>query len=164
MDEKSNAKKWVDISDVKSRLERYKERKKEIRHQTERLETIEADLENIKSPNIDGMPKTGYSGGERMTELIAKKDNVKASILRLKKKNEAEYKWIEDTLDNLLCTDEKTVIRVRYIDGADWEHIEKILFGAREDYEEKQDSYQRRTMRLHKQALIDMARITQDCD
>ena len=63
---------------------------------------------------------------------------------------------------------EKAVVKMRYIDSAEWEEITNTLFGGKDDFNYKCDSYQKRVFRAHKNALenLEAARlkyITANC-
>lgn len=48
---------------------------------------------------------------------------------------------------------------MRYLDGCRWEEVAEMLFGQRDDYEEKADSFLRRVHKIHGAALGKLANI-----
>ena len=54
--------------------------------------------------------------------------------------------------------DEKAVIRMRYFDRASWPEVRDMLFGHKPDFDEKEETYLRRTHRVHESALVNMAK------
>ena len=68
-----------------------------------------------------------------------------------------EQRWIDGVLLHIGNANERAVIRMRYVDAKSWPNVSKMIFGRNEDYEEKADSYLRRTTKLHGRALVDMA-------
>ena len=60
--------------------------------------------------------------------------------------------------------DERAVIRLRYFDRAGWDEIAGALFGDRQDYLDKEETYQKRTFRLHGRALLTLAKVAEDMD
>ena len=55
--------------------------------------------------------------------------------------------------------DDKLVIQLRYFDRLGWPEVAETLFGSREDFDDKYDSYMRRTLRIHGTALVELAEI-----
>lgn len=158
LENRQDDKEWVDAQGVKTRLQQYREREREIDNQIERLERLEAKLYGVGSPQLTDMPKVSSPAGDKTVALIAQKDELDGLIRSLVKEQTKEREWIEDVLTGLVKSDEKAVIRIRYIDGAKWIEVAKLLFGNAEDYEDKSDSYLRRVTKLHGQALVNMAR------
>lgn len=158
MENRQDDKEWVDAQGVKTRLQQYREREREIDNQIERLERLEAKLYGVGSPQLTDMPKASSPAGDKTVALIAQKEELDGLIRELVKEQTRERGWIEDILTGLTRSDEKAVIRVRYIDGEKWTEVSDLLFGSADDYEDKRDSYLRRTTKLHGQALMNMAR------
>ena len=127
MDEKQ-----YDVAAVKRRLNRYREKERDIDTQIERLGRLETRLTGIRSPVISDMPKSHGAVDD------------------------------EDVLDTLTKSDEKAVIRVRYHDRESWSAVSKILFGKRKDFSEKEESYLRRVHKLHGAALVNLARAIEE--
>lgn len=55
---------------------------------------------------------------------------------------------------------ERQVIRLRYIDGFTWTDVCRGLFGRRKDYEERLDTFERRTYKIHGKALENLEEAT----
>ena len=156
--ENLNINEWVDTRQVKARLNRYREKDRDIDNEIERLEWLEAKLYNVGSPQISDLPK-GTPSKDRKESMIDKKDTLSNRIMDMIKEQEKERVWIEGILASFYKSDEKAVIRMRYIDGCKWNEVTEMLFGNEEDYDDKRESYLRRTTKLHERALINMARI-----
>lgn len=58
--------------------------------------------------------------------------------------------------------DERAVLRLRYFDRADWDGICAALYGDRQDYLDRLDSYQNRTYKAHGRALLRLAEILKE--
>ena len=58
--------------------------------------------------------------------------------------------------------DERAVLRLRYFDRADWDGICAALYGDRQDYLDRLDSYQNRTYKAHGRDLLRLAEILKD--
>ena len=48
---------------------------------------------------------------------------------------------------------------MRYIDRESWNTVAELMFGGREDYEGKEDTYLRRVHKVHGAALQNMAQV-----
>ena len=150
--------KQYDVAAVKRRLNRYREKERDIDTQIERLGRLETRLTGIRSPVISDMPKSHGAVDDRLVNLIAEKDELESKIRGDIKAQTEAWHEIEDILDTLTKSDEKAVIRVRYHDRESWSAVSKILFGKRRDFSEKADSYLRRVHKLHGSALVNLAK------
>ena len=74
------------------------------------------------------------------------------------------YREMSRDIENqhLRRSDERAVIRVRYIDNASWDEVVDVLFGGKEDLLEREDIYLRRVYKLHGQALLSMAKYIEE--
>ena len=57
------------------------------------------------------------------------------------------------------AAERRTVLQCRYLDGQAWGCVTYLLFGDRVDFNDKEDSFQRRVFNIHKAALEDLAQI-----
>lgn len=87
------------------------------------------------------------------------KAGIKDHLRELLAKENAEYEELVAIINALPCVDQRQVVLARYIDGMAWGTITAIIFGKREDFDEKQQSYQRRIYRIHGNALANANRI-----
>lgn len=87
------------------------------------------------------------------------KAGIKDHLRELLSKENAEYEELVAIINALPCVDQRQVVLARYIDGMAWGTITAIIFGKREDFDEKQQSYQRRIYRIHGNALANANRI-----
>ena len=108
--------KQYDVAAVKRRLNRYREKERDIDTQIERLGRLETRLTGIRSPVISDMPKSHGAVDDRLVNLIAEKDELESKIRGDIKAQTEAWHEIEDILDTLTKSDEKAVIRVRYHD------------------------------------------------
>ena len=75
-----------------------------------------------------------------------------------------EWKSIEGLLANLKHSDEKAVIRMRYHDRESWGMVTRLMFGSKDDFVGKEDTYLRRVHKIHGSALLNMAKLLEDGD
>lgn len=150
-----------DTDAVKYRLIEYRERAKDIESQTERLDRLEMKIRSIGSPTLSDMPKSPSPPQDRTTALIADKIDLENDIRDQIAEQRREKEAIECILRKLRHSEERAVIRMRYFDGASWNDVVDMLFGGKDDFLGKEDTYLRRTHKIHGSALLNMAIIIQ---
>ena len=150
-----------DTDAVKYRLIEYRERAKDIESQTERLDRLEMKILSVGSPTISDMPKSPSPPQDRTTALIADKIDLENDIRQAIAEQRREKEEIEVILRKLRHSEERAVIRMRYFDGASWNDVVDMLFGGKDDFLGKEDTYLRRTHKIHGSALLNMAIIIQ---
>lgn len=146
---------------VKYRLQEYRERERDIENQLERLDRIEMRLERIGSPVLSDMPKSPSPAHDRMADMIVQKVDLENDIRMAMAEQKKERDAIGVILKKLRHSDERAVIMMRYFDGASWSDVAYMLFGGKEDFLGKEDTYLRRTHKIHGSALLNMAIIIQ---
>lgn len=150
-----------DTDAVKYRLIEYREREKDIDSQTERLDRLEMKIRSVGSPTLSDMPKSPSPPQDRTTALIADKIDLENDIRQAIAEQRKEKEAIETILRKLRHSEERAVIRMRYFDGASWNDVVDMLFGGKDDFLGKEDTYLRRTHKIHGSALLNMAIIIQ---
>ena len=74
------------------------------------------------------------------------------------------YDELQAAINALPSPNLRTVLCARYLDLLTWERVASVLFGSREDFEQKSDSYLRRTFKFHGTALAELAQIRKECE
>ena len=148
-----------DVHEIKMRLVAYKEKEKDIDHQLERLDRLETRLMSIGSPTLSDMPKAPSASHDREADLIAQKIDLENEIKQYVQEQKKEREEINRILGKILSSDEKAVIRMRYIDMLSWNDVVDSMFGGKEDFLGKEDTYLRRTHKIHGAALVSMAKV-----
>lgn len=72
----------------------------------------------------------------------------------LLQQEQEEYEALTKIINALPRMEQRQVMLARYIDGQAWDKVTAILFSSLPDYNEKTDSYKRRTHRIHGKALV----------
>lgn len=157
MDEKR-----YDVDRIKERLYGYRESARDLETQQERLEKLKTKMLGVGAQTLTDMPKAKSQTADRLTDLLQQKDEIEESIRDLVESRKKERKFIEGVIKHLRKSDERSVIRVRYIDNESWDGVVDVLFGAREDLLEKADIYMRRVYKLHGEALLSMAKYIEE--
>ncbi len=142
---------------AKKRLKAYRDLQESIDFKTERLARMEDKLQSIGSQQISDMPRSPSGPGDRMASAIARKVDLEAEIRQDIARERAEYEAIRMIAAAMPKADERTVIQLRYLDGAKWSEISEVLYQQRDDYEEKSEYYLRQTFRKHGTALLSFA-------
>ena len=121
------------------------------------LEEVDAISKSVSSLTMDDMPH-GTTTPDRTGRLAARV----VDLLQQIEDQERRCKAIEaETLQMIASMPRKTenecrqqgVLRLRYVNLLPWRTITRILFGNMADFDEKTESFLRRTTRLHGQAL-----------
>lgn len=155
---------------VKEWLLEFREREKEIQDQLQRLDVMEMRITSIGSPTISDMPKSPSPFQDRSAYMIGLKIDLEEDIKEQQSEQKRTRKEIEKIIRSLKKADERSVIRARYLDCSfyhndrlsDWNDVANSLFGDRDDYLEKEDTYLRRVHRIHGSALLNMTRYIAD--
>lgn len=99
----------------------------------------------VRSPRLDGMPRSGSGGGiEHQIELI---DAAERRLDRERGKALKLLEAIEDLIEGLEDYRQKTLIRLRYIDGLSWEQIAQEMHWS-----------ERTVYNIHGKALAELRR------
>ena len=152
-----NKRKHYDVGAVKKRLSGYRELDHYIENQVERYEALKTKMYCLGAQELTDMPKAPGTVRDRTGIMVAQKEELEKRIKSLIEKRSEEYRWIKDVLAHLSNADEVTIIECRYLDGDRWKDIAKILYGSKQDYDEKEDSYVRYCAWLHGRALVNIA-------
>lgn len=126
---------------TKEQLQSYRHLLVEQKQIKAKIIELEAVLMSPKAQNLDGMPKGGSGGNDRMADVIAKHLELLDKYRDLLFRSKAEQIRIEEAIEGLKPI-EKTLLRYRYLDGLKWEKICVLL-----NYSWRQ------THRLHADAL-----------
>ena len=144
---------------IKERLGKYAAMLRDIDNQIMRLEHMESTMTSPKAQRLDGMPHSGSAAGDRMAELIGRKEELEEKIREKNAEERKEHAALAAIVDQMAKPDDKLVIQLRYFDRLGWPEVAETLFGSREDFDDKYDSYMRRTLRIHGTALVELAEI-----
>lgn len=149
----------VITKDIKDRLAAYTAMLRRIDNQIERLERMEATMISPKAQRLDGMPRGGSGSGDRIADMLGRKEELEHKIREDIAEERAEYQILENMAEALPKPDETAVIQLRYFDRLSWPEVAETLFGSEPDYAEDSDVYMRRTLRIHGAALLGLAKM-----
>ena len=157
MDRLSDTKPY-DVAAIKARLNRYRETERDIDNQIERLERLTVKMTTVGAQVISDIPKAPGPSNDRLSILVDRKDRLDGKLREAINEQNREWNSIEEILAELDSSDEKAIIRMRYHDCEDWNTVSFLVYGNRDDYAEREESYQRTMYRVHGRALMNMAR------
>ena len=142
---------------MKTRLANYIDLNREIDNQIERLERMHDRAQSPSGPNLSGMPKSSNAVTDRVGNAVTKMLDLEEEINHLVELRDSEHSSIEHLVKKLRKADEKAVIRMRYLDIEDWDEVQFMLFGNRQDFNDNYDNYKQMMYRLHSSAITHLA-------
>lgn len=157
-----NEEKHYDVEAVKQRLIDLRDLRREIENQSERLERLETKLVGAGAQALTDMPKSPSPSNDRISDLMQQKFDLEEDIRATLEHRRRERMFFEKIIRRLKRSDERAVIRSRYLDGASWGDVVDLLYGDEEDLLEREDMYRKRVFKLHGRALLSMAQYIED--
>lgn len=157
-----NEEKHYDVEAVKQRLIDLRDLRREIENQSERLERLETKLVGAGAQALTDMPKLPSPSNDRISDLMQQKFDLEEDIRATLEHRRRERMFFEKIIRRLKRSDERAVIRSRYLDGASWGDVVDLLYGDEEDLLEREDMYRKRVFKLHGRALLSMAQYIED--
>lgn len=157
-----NEEKHYDVEAVKQRLIDLRDLRREIENQSERLERLETKLVGVGAQAPTDMPKSPSPSNDRISDLMQQKFDLEEDIRATLEHRRRERMFFEKIIRRLKRSDERAVIRSRYLDGASWGDVVDLLYGDEEDLLEREDMYRKRVFKLHGRALLSMAQYIED--
>lgn len=157
-----NEEKHYDVEAVKQRLIDLRDLRREIENQSERLERLETKLVGVEAQALTDMPKSPSPSNDRISDLMQQKFDLEEDIRATLEHRRRERMFFEKIIRRLKRSDERAVIRSRYLDGASWGDVVDLLYGDEEDLLEREDMYRKRVFKLHGRALLSMAQYIED--
>lgn len=147
---------------VKQWLQRYREFARDSEAVDTRLEALRSKIGSARTSSFDGMPHaTGFVDSKteinmvRLERLEQEAAAARAHALEL-------YRERDNAIGRITgpgWPDLRVVLRVRYLDLEQWEGVAEVLFGQRDDYEDRQESFIRRVHKIHGAALAALAEL-----
>lgn len=146
-----------DVRPIKKRLLDFRDMERDIDNQIERLECLKAKMYSVGSPEMSDMPKGGGPVKDRIASNVAQKAELEEKIRGMIERRDTEKARLSRIIDNIGDPDKRAVIQMRYFDGEEWSSISRMLFGNRAGFDDREESFRRRTTKLHGRALVSLA-------
>lgn len=150
------------IEDVKQWLSRFAENERQLDNLIERVELLRSRLESPRAATVSGMPHGGgYEGDQigRTLGQIEKLEEIRQDHLKKSRHLYAEINITIDKITGRAWPDLRAVLKMRYLDLANWSEINFMLWGGKSDFNDHEETYLRRTYRIHAEALEAMLNI-----
>lgn len=146
-----------DTKAVQTKLRAYTEKVKYYRLQCERMDRLQTKIIGVGAQILSDMPKAPSHDNDRAADLIAQKMDLEQELGETVTELLSERRDIEKAVRTLKNADQRMVILSRYIDGDSFKDVNELVFGGKEDFTDKEDSYMRRVFNIHGAALIGLA-------
>lgn len=143
-------------TEVKAWLNQYAEQVKHIDHLIDRADAMESRLRSPRTARLDGMPHGAGNDMDPTGTALGRLERLKAKIAEANKVERALYEERADAISQITgkrWSELQAVLELRYLEGMKWNDVNFSLFGNKEDFNEKEESYLRRSHLLHREAL-----------
>lgn len=137
-------------------LDDYVIAEEDIDREIERLEYLTSKMTGISAQVMNGMPRSSSMSTDRMADMLGRKEELETAIRESVDKQVQKRREIEEIIRHLKNTEERAVIRLKYLDRTEWADVLEVLFGGKDDFQDKYESYRRRMYRIHGTALVNM--------
>lgn len=151
-----------EVSEIEARLKRHRDDNRYIDNQIERLETLILRMKGVSSPSLSGMPHNPSSDVDKIGQMLERKEKLEADIRELIADRDRERDELRSIIGCIHKPDQRSVLEMRYLDGAEWREIAEMLFSFKPDFDDSDEKYLRRTFKLHREAIDTLnARLSQ---
>lgn len=147
---------------VKEWLSRYADAAREVALLRARADAIRDRVASPSSPTLDGPPRSPGLEGDRLGEVIGIADVIERQVAEKEAQAVEAYREIDATIQQISgkhATERKFILQCRYLDRMDWPDVIFLLFGDKDDFGDREDSFTRRAYNIHKEALQDIGTI-----
>lgn len=137
-------------------LSRYAENENALDDLLERIAALRSRMESPRAATIAGMPHGGGYESDPFSRGLSQIEELEEEAQALLLTSRTLYCEINGAIDQITgkgAADMKCALRCRYIDRFGWAEVNQILFSRRSDFDDRQESFLRRTFRIHNEAL-----------
>ncbi len=102
------------------------------------------------------MPHGGGYESDKTGRMLGEAEELEQIAQEQVMKSHHLYREINSEIDKITgrqWSDLRVVLKMRYLDGFSWEEVNQILWGKKPDFDDRTESYMRRTFRLYSEAL-----------
>lgn len=151
-----------DAQNVKEWLSRYRLAVEEAEGLSERARELRLQVESARTANLDGMPHHQPFSADRIGRTLGQIEDLEQQAQAAWDSAAGVYDEIQKGIDAITAPNLRTALCARYLDLLPWERVSAVLFGNREDFERRSDSYLRQAFKLHGTALAELAHIQKE--
>lgn len=147
--------------ELKAWLLRYRDAAKDADTLTARSIELRARAEAARTSRLDGMPHANGYAGDAVGVSLSRIDALEQEAQEARSHARDLYRQIDATIKKITgpgWADKRAVLQVRYLDLEKWEGVSEVLFGRRDDYEDRQESFLRRVHKIHGAALAELSK------
>lgn len=147
---------------VKEYLSRYRLAVEEAEGLSERARELRAQIESARVSNLAGMPHHQPFSADRIGIVLGHIEELEQQAQTAWDNAAGIYDELQADINALPSPNLRTVLCARYLDLLTWERVTAVLFGNREDFERKSDSYPRQVFKLHGTSLAGIYKIRKE--
>ena len=146
------------IEETQKWLSRFLDNEAELDKLLERIEGLRSQLAAPSSPSLTGMPHGGGYEADRIGRTLARIEALEVQVQELLATSRLLYKEICAAISQIKRVirkwpPRKVILEMRYLDRLEWDEINQVLWSKYDDYDDRYDTYKRRTFRFHAEAL-----------
>ena len=143
-------------------LKRYQLQRGLIDSKMLRVEVLKEKASSPGSPKLDGMPRDQKWNGDGLASLIATYTDIERELPEDIKMGRELHKQIDAFIKRLKgqgSAEMRLVLQMKYLDLFGWTDIVEVLFLGKADFLEKEDSYTRRTFKIHQNGITRLSEL-----
>ena len=143
-------------------LKRYQLQRGLIDSKEQRMESLKEKASSPGSPKLDGMPRAQRWNGDGLSSLIATYTDIERELPEDIKTGREIHKQIDSFIKRLKgqgSAEMRLVLQMKYLDLFGWTDIVEVLFLGKADFLEKEDSYTRRTFKIHQNGITRLSEL-----
>lgn len=147
---------------AKEWLRRFKYIQEDLRALSLRIETLRDMALSPAAPVISGMPRSGSRDNDRIGKQCSVIDLLEREMSDLQDEAAKIYYEIDSAIKTISGkgnADRRLVLQLRYLDLLPWDSICFAVFGGKADFNDREQSYSRRCLDLHKQGILSLMEI-----
>lgn len=141
---------------MKQWLYRFSASERTLEFLDERIRNLRSQLGDPRSAPFTGMPRGGGDKTDKIGRMLARVEELELQRREQTEKSRHLYDEIEEAISQIQgkrCPEMQAVLRMRHLDGADWETVCEMLFGKRDDFLDRMDTFKRKMFQLYRDAL-----------
>ncbi len=143
-------------------MRRYADLLREVELLRARADAIRSRAASPPTSALDGLPHSPGFEGDKLGGVIGTADVIEQRVSEKEAQAAEAYQEIDATIQQISgkhAAERKFILQCRYLDRLDWPDVIFLLFGDKDDFGDREDSYIRRTYSIHKAALQDIGEI-----
>lgn len=148
------------VEAAKEWLLRFRDAERDSASLDSRIAAMRARIESARTSHLDGMPHGSGFEGDNVGAALSRLSELEEEAKETRAHGMALYHEINDAIKRITGPDspyQRAVLQTRYLDLESWTGVSEVLFGQRDDFLDKQESFLRRVHKIHGAALSKLA-------